>query len=206
MSFLDKVNKRVNDVKDSAQKTSELTRIRRRISTMTQEAEKLYAQVGKSYFAQFKGGGSKQDALDQMCSLIVTLERDISALARKADKLRQVNRCPKCGSAQSNENRFCAECGSKLAVEEPVIEESIIEESIIEESIIKEPAREADKVIIEPEPTEAPVVDSEPPINKQTNEESADKTAADNAGQAAEENAEASPKPKRARASKTQNA
>jgi DNA-directed RNA polymerase subunit M/transcription elongation factor TFIIS len=184
MSFLDMLNKRVKDIRVSAQKTSELTRIRRRVNTMSQEAEKLYAQVGKSYFAQFKGGGSKQDALDQMCSLIVTLERDISALVRQSDKLRQVNRCPKCGSAQNNENRFCAECGSKLAVEEPVIEEKVIEEKVIEEKVIKEPVKE--EPAADPEPAGAPDIIGEPP--------------AENAEPAVTEGAETAPKPKRPRA------
>jgi uncharacterized OB-fold protein len=191
MSFIDKVNKRVDDVKDSARKTSELSRIRRRVNTMTQEAEKLYAQVGKSYFAQFKGGGSKQDALDQMCSLIVTLERDIAALERQSDKLRQVNRCPKCGSVQSNENRFCAECGSKLATEEPVVEEHVMEEPGTEEPVTEE------HIMEEPVIIEAPAAADEIILESRA-DESSDVSAA--------EDAEVVPKPKRARASKAQGA
>lgn len=120
------IGKHFNKVKDSAQKSAEVLRVQKRISTMKQEAENIYYQLGKSYYAQFISGDDNNDLLNQLCAMLATLERDIQALDEQIDEIRNIVRCPKCGNTQDVDSSFCASCGQKLeprAKPEPVVEE-----------------------------------------------------------------------------------
>ena len=114
MAFLDGVNKQIKNVKSSAQRAADLTRTQRRVHSMMQEVEKVYTQIGKSYYTSLRDGGANLDALQQMCAMVDTLERDIAALLKQTDELKNLRRCPQCGNTQSLGSKFCSVCGYKF--------------------------------------------------------------------------------------------
>ena len=118
MAFFDGINKSLNSVKQSTQRTAELSRVQRRINAMGQEIEKVFHQIGQSYYSGLKKGGADFEALGRLCSTIDTLERDVEALRKQTDELKRLRRCPECGHAQNIDSKFCASCGHRLKEDE----------------------------------------------------------------------------------------
>ena len=136
------------------QEAADVVKLNGRISTMQDEIEKLFLQVGKAYYA-VRGAG-QNDAADQLCAQIDKLMSDQKAVREELDRIRNTKRCPNCGEVQALSAAFCASCGTKMPDEpkpEPKLEPVITPES--------EPAMEQPGVTIEWPPAPEQNGDSE---------------------------------------------
>ena len=128
MPLINEIGNWANKTKSSAQKIAEVSKIQKRVGSMAREIEKVYLQIGKMYYAQLSGGNFSQDAIDQLCITVRTLERDIQTLNGRIDELRDIVRCPQCAKSQAKGSSFCAACGSKIPASDvrPQVEEHLI--------------------------------------------------------------------------------
>lgn len=118
MAFFDELSKRMNGVAQTAQKTAEIARLQRQVNQKQEEFDGLFAEIGKLYYSCHKRGVQPDDTMDALCGKIDSLAAEIEGLKLKLDDLKQIRRCPSCGSVQNNTSRFCANCGNKLEIYE----------------------------------------------------------------------------------------
>lgn len=142
MAFFDELNKRINGLTQSAQKTADIARLQRQVNLKQDEFGALFTEIGKLYYDYRQRGVQPAEAMDVLCDKVDALAAEITGLKLKLDDMREIRRCPKCGSVQNNTNRFCANCGTQLEVSAPE-EEAPAEEAAPE--TCEEPQEEADK-------------------------------------------------------------
>lgn len=114
MAFFDELTKRMNGVAQTAQKTAEIARLQRQVTVKQTEFDGLFTEIGQLYYACFKRGVEPDETMAALCGKVTNLAAEIEGLKLKLDDLRQIRRCPGCGSVQNNTSRFCANCGAKL--------------------------------------------------------------------------------------------
>lgn len=144
MSIFDDIGKRVAEVAKNATKMTrdmaDTTRLNVQISGKQEEIDKLYAQIGMAYFARYQAGGGAADSMDELCAQIARLSEEKRSLQQQIDEIKQMRRCPKCGSVQPKESAFCSSCGNRL-----VEERQPAPQRAIDEITASEPAPEAEK-------------------------------------------------------------
>jgi len=148
MAFFDELSKRMSGVKQSAQKAAEIAQLQRQVNLKQDEFDALFREIGQLYYTCHKRGEQPGEEMDARCSRVDSLAAEIEGLNLKLDDLKQIRRCPGCGSVQNSESKFCANCGAKL-------EERVVEEEPAE-APAQEPQEEAGKgvYINWPEPEE----------------------------------------------------
>ena len=185
MAFFDDFSKHMDKIKKGAQKTAELAKMQHQIGMKQTDFDKLFSEIGKLYYSDRQRGVQPDETMDALLKRVDELAAEISEMKKKVDELRQVNRCPECGSEQPSSNAFCSACGAKLP-QKSAAEEAPADASSQEEenrdvyinwpdgSAKEEPAKEAADV-------------TEQPAGEETAEESAAQEA-----QSEEENHEES--------------
>jgi len=114
MAFFDELKKQMSGVAASAQKTAEIARLQRQVNLKQEEFEELFREIGQLYYTCHKRGEQPGEEMDSRCAKVDSLAAEIEGLKLKLDDLKQIRRCPSCGSVQHNESKFCANCGEKL--------------------------------------------------------------------------------------------
>ena len=115
MALFDEISKRVNGMAQSAQKAAEIARVQRLVNLKQDEFEHLYSEIGKLYYSARKSGDNVDSELSTLCERVDSIKAELDGLNLKLDDLKQIRRCSRCGSIQSNENRYCSACGEKLS-------------------------------------------------------------------------------------------
>ncbi|MBQ3223825.1 MAG: hypothetical protein IJB41_09470 [Clostridia bacterium] len=123
-----------------AKEVAETTKLNGQIAIKKTEAERLYGEIGKAFFAIRAGRSQESDELDQLCAQVEKLDEEIAQLQKQIDVIRQVRRCKNCGEVSPNTSRYCGACGAKFEEEQPPV-------------VAAEPAQE--------EPSAEPVVEAE---------------------------------------------
>lgn len=114
MTFFDELSKRVSGVAQSAQKTAEIARLQRQVNLKKEEMEGLFANIGRLYYNCYKRSVEPDETIFSLCDRADLVAAEIEGLNLKLDDLKQLRRCPSCGSVQNNTSRFCANCGARL--------------------------------------------------------------------------------------------
>lgn len=123
-----------------AKEVAETTKLNGQIAIKKTEAERLYGEIGKAFFAIRAGRTQESDELEQLCAQVEKLDEEIAQLQKQIDVIRQVRRCKNCGEVSPNTSRYCGACGAKFEEEHPPV-------------VAAEPAQE--------EPSAEPVVEAE---------------------------------------------
>lgn len=123
-----------------AKEVAETTKLNGQIAIKKTEAERLYGEIGKAFFAIRAGRTQESDELDQLCTQVEKLDEEIAQLQKQIDVIRQVRRCKNCGEVSPNTSRYCGACGAKFEEEQPPV-------------VAAEPVKE--------EPSAEPVVEAE---------------------------------------------
>ena len=113
-----KVNKVVHSVTEKTTESASLARISGELRSLTSECEKLFAEFGKVCYAMQSGMGDPEKA-QELSNKIGEIQARMNELGDQRDALKEVRRCPSCGSVQPKEARFCASCGKRLPEEAP---------------------------------------------------------------------------------------
>ncbi len=132
MSFLDSVKNIAGDVgdtikkgakttSDNAKKLAEKSRLKRDISNCEGEINKIYAEIGKKYFAEIRNNPS--DEYIGFVESILKNEKQIEDSKKQLSELEDKCPCPNCGVLLFKEQKFCDKCGAKVSLEAEVKEE-----------------------------------------------------------------------------------
>ena len=132
--------------KDATQKAkdlSELARIRMEMRAKKDYINKLYLEIGKSYYELHKNDENRD--FEEHMQLIQEAQDSLEELNKQSGQIKGTVRCAQCGQDMPLEADFCSKCGSRL--EKPQAEdlETIFEDEDIEKSETAEekPAEEA---------------------------------------------------------------
>jgi|GEM_PF-570393 len=147
MAFFDEFNKRISGMYQSAQKTAEIAKIQHQITQKQAEFDSLYHQIGQLYYSCRQRNVQPDESIAALCDRVTTLAQEIDKLRGKVDEIRDVCRCPVCGSVADRGASFCSKCGAKLELREPAEPEP--EKDPVEEK--EEAAPEKDVYINWPE-------------------------------------------------------
>lgn len=150
MAFLDELNKRVNGLAQSAQKTAEVAKLQHQISQKQAEFDSLYHQIGQMYYACRQRGVQPDDSIDTLCDRVTAAAQEIEVIRGKIDEIRNVARCAACGKEVSRDARFCPNCGAKIEQKqaEPAPAEEAPAEETPAEAEAEAPAEEKKSVVI----------------------------------------------------------
>lgn len=92
---------------------TEVVRLNGRVSSLQDEIEHLFNQVGKAYYAMRNASG-ESEAAKALCTEIDKLNLELEAARVELDRIRNLRRCPNCGEVQQASAQFCASCGTKM--------------------------------------------------------------------------------------------
>jgi len=122
MDFFNDIGKKFSSVArqvtEKTKESVESTRLYGDIRSSQNDLEHLYAEYGKACFALRMGGYDDEKCKNLEGSIQAMIKR-IEDLNAQRDELRAVRRCPGCGSVQSKEARFCANCGKRMPEDSP---------------------------------------------------------------------------------------
>ena len=190
MAFFDEFNKRINNIAQSAQKTAETAKINREISQKQAEFDSLFHQIGQLYYSCRQRGVQPDESIDALCDRVSLAAQEIDKLRSRIDEIRDICRCPVCGTTASREAQFCSKCGAKLE-NAPAREPEKAEEA----DPVEAPAREPEKDVFIDWPEARPDAEPEPSAEESAGqseapaEDSADDCETKNAAPEGDENA-----------------
>lgn len=122
MDFFNDIGKKFSSVarqvSEKTKESVESTRLYGDIRSSQNDLEQLYAEYGKACYDIRMGSGNEELAKNLEGSIQAMIKR-IEDLNAQRDELRAVRRCPGCGSVQSKEARFCANCGKRMPEDAP---------------------------------------------------------------------------------------
>ena len=122
MDFFNDLGKKFSNmarsVSEKTKESVETTRISGDLRGAKSQLEQLYAEYGKACYDIHMGAGNPAVA-DKLCESIQALLARIEKLNAQRDELKAIRRCPNCGSVQSREARFCANCGKRMPEDAP---------------------------------------------------------------------------------------
>jgi DNA-directed RNA polymerase subunit RPC12/RpoP len=117
MAFLENLGKKVGEAAQAAAKKSgelvEVTKLNVNINSEEDKVQKLYAQIGKIIYEQYRASGVAQDDIKEACEEITVHEQNIKSLKEKISEVKGTKNCISCGAEMEKEQIFCAKCGAK---------------------------------------------------------------------------------------------
>ena len=122
MEFFNDLSKRFSSVARSvSEKTKdsvESGRLAGDLRAQRNQLEQLYTELGRLCY-QIRMGEGDADSAEKVFESIQRTRQRIDELNAQRDALRDVRRCPACGSVMPREARFCSACGKRLPEDAP---------------------------------------------------------------------------------------
>jgi Predicted membrane protein len=91
------------------------------VSDLQKQEEEILCEIGKAAFAQNPSAWPQASKLQLVRTNLVAAEENVATLKREQEAAQQaqeqedaMNRCPSCGCKNSEDIKFCQECGTKL--------------------------------------------------------------------------------------------
>lgn len=128
MSFLNKMKSGMNQVKDKAAQTVEITRLSSQISSIHKERGSQLEKLGEIVH-QANQRGRMQESIEQIqqhSNAITQVELEIESLEAQLLRVKGGKQC-NCGAVIPAESRFCNTCGSEFKAEYVVSEPAQVE-------------------------------------------------------------------------------
>lgn len=117
MAFLENLGKKIGETAQAAAKKSselvEVTKLNASISAEEDKIHKLYLQIGKAAYQQFRETGATEEYLREACEQIVAHEQNIQSLREKIAEVKGIKTCVGCGAEMERAQIFCSKCGTK---------------------------------------------------------------------------------------------
>lgn len=106
------------DVTDKSKEVSEKVKLNRAVKNEEAKIKGLYIDIGQKFFndnvSAPAGYESKFADIKSSMAEIEKLKKAIEAAEAGDVKINSGSKCPKCGCAVVDEQKFCRECGAKL--------------------------------------------------------------------------------------------
>lgn len=117
-SILDSIFEKAKDVAGVATKKTgeivEISKYKLESVRINNAIEKLYEKLGSAVYSMVKGGYDNQDLIEGLTEEIDELLMRLDAVNDKISDMKDISRCPACGSKNAGDNYYCVKCGSKL--------------------------------------------------------------------------------------------
>ncbi len=141
MELFDKLGDTIVSVsKDATQKAkdiSELARIRMEIRAKKDYINKLYLEIGKSYYESHKDDEEKE--FNDHMELIKEAQESLEELKKQSGQIKGTIKCEQCGQEMPLEADYCSKCGTKLIKSKKEDFDTIFEdEEAASEEIVQE--------------------------------------------------------------------
>ncbi|WP_028829814.1 zinc-ribbon domain-containing protein [Proteocatella sphenisci] len=133
MSIFDKVNKMARNVTEKATEAMEVTRLNTKVGEENRNILEYQKKIGEIIWNKFEAGEVLSPELAEVCENIKNSKGVIAGIMNDIQKLKdEVDPsespaapsessaeakgvvCPACGAANTEETKFCGECGAKL--------------------------------------------------------------------------------------------
>lgn len=92
----------------------DVTKLSLKISSLEDEADKKYNEIGKLIYSNFKGFEISSEDVERLCAEIDVIKGNIDDISRQISELKNATICPECGAEVSKNSTFCAKCGEKI--------------------------------------------------------------------------------------------
>lgn len=156
MELFDKLGDTIVSVsKDATQKAkdiSELARIRMEMRAKKDYINKLYLEIGESYFELHKDDENRE--FNEHIELIKETKESIEELKRQSGQIKGTIKCEICGHEMPFDADYCSKCGTKLVKPQPQKED---DDMIFEDE--EEEAAEAEETVQNEDDTAEAVTD-----------------------------------------------
>ncbi len=127
MGFFDKLSDSISSgsakVVEKTKEISTVTNLNMQIDKDNKAIEKVYTEIGKLFFEQFK------DVVVEKCpEQAARIDELMANVAKNLEAVRDakgITICPQCGAELPRGTKFCSKCG--FQVPEPVVEEPVVE-------------------------------------------------------------------------------
>lgn len=135
MEFFNDLGKKFSHAARSVQERTregvESTKLTVDIRAARAELDNRLAALGRAYYEHVVNAGPEVD--ESMIRAVRESTARIESLSAQRDRVRQLTRCPACGSAQPEDSRFCANCGRPMPEKPPVVAESTVDTQYCEQ-------------------------------------------------------------------------
>ena len=136
MDFFNDLSKKFSHAARSVQARTregvESTKLSVDLRSARSELNDRYADLGRAYYESIAGSGAEVD--EKLIRAVRECIGQIESLNAQLDRVRRQSRCPSCGSAQSEEARFCANCGRAMPEKAPELpDEPVVEAQYCEQ-------------------------------------------------------------------------
>lgn len=127
MNFWDDLGRKVSKgTKTFSQKSVEIFEIAKVKLDIASEKDKigrLYEEIGKSVYRDYKQGSLKEKQTTDKCKAIDELNRKIDRLNRKVTQIKGSTLCKGCGEVVGFSQEYCHVCGRELERHTRIVEE-----------------------------------------------------------------------------------
>lgn len=136
MGFFNEIGKKTSE---ATNKITKQTKLKLKINDNKNKIENIYEEIGKKVYEKHvrEENISIKQELQEECSKIDELSKEIEVARKEILKLNDKIQCPKCYAEIEKEASFCSKCGQKLEEVETIEpEQTPIEEPKEEEALV----------------------------------------------------------------------
>jgi ribosomal protein L40E len=119
-TFFENLGKKAGEAVKKSGELVEITKINMNISSEEGKIQKIYTQIGKKVYESFCSTGETNEDFAEDCNAIKEHEKTIAELKEKIMELKNIKICTGCGAEMDRAAMFCAKCGAKQEVPQPV--------------------------------------------------------------------------------------
>lgn len=121
MAFLNGLGKKFTNAARSVQEMTrdsvENSRLAADLRTAMEELDRRYTELGRAYYESLDFAETK--APEAEIAAVREALRRVDNLTLQRDRLNRQARCPGCGAVQSDEARYCSNCGRPMPEPDP---------------------------------------------------------------------------------------
>lgn len=119
----DTIDKGINVSKDSYNKITEKTRIKKEITRLNTEIDNIFASVGRKLFNE----EPENEKFKTVFGEVTAKEAEIAEFNKQLSVLEGAVPCPSCGAVVQKDDTVCSACGAKLKEEVQRADVEIVE-------------------------------------------------------------------------------
>jgi DNA-directed RNA polymerase subunit RPC12/RpoP len=112
MDFVNELKKFGKNVAQKSSDIIEITKLNMSISQERDKINKLYREIGEAVYQQYKLGNDL--GFGDKCGQVFEVESKIEEYQNKIMQIKNLAKCPGCGSEVGTETIYCSYCGAKV--------------------------------------------------------------------------------------------
>ncbi len=123
MSFFQNLGKKVGEaaqgVKSKTDELAAVAKLNKSIADETKKIQQAYTNLGMKVYDLYKQSGEIDDLFADNCQIIKMAEDAIAVFKEQILEIKNIKKCPDCGTESLRDVQFCPKCGHKFTVAAP---------------------------------------------------------------------------------------